>query len=106
MIWSGAERSAPDFCAALLTNLSVHDILNTSRDDIVKEVRILNERKRKYAMAGGLFGLLYLLANRLLPGVPDVLMGAVLVLGILFFILALAPEKTRRKVRKWKRRGD
>ena len=66
----------------------------------------MNERKRKYAMLGGLFGAVYLAANNLLPGVPDLLMGIVLGVGILFFVLALLPEKTSRKVRKWKRRGE
>lgn len=66
----------------------------------------MNERKRKYAMLGGLFGAAYLLSNRLLPGIPELLLGAVLGVGIVFFVLALLPEKTVRKVRKWKRRGE
>lgn len=66
----------------------------------------MNERKRKYAMLGGLFGAVYLLANRVLPGIPELLLGAVLGVGIVFFVLALVPEKTARKVRKWKRRGE
>lgn len=66
------------------------------------EVRIVNERQRKYAMLGGLFGLIYLLGGVL----PDILQGALLGLGILFFVLALLPEKTTRKLRKWKRRGE
>ncbi|MDE7219890.1 MAG: hypothetical protein K2O45_09750 [Oscillospiraceae bacterium] len=66
----------------------------------------MNEEKRKFAMAGGLCGVIYLAANNLLPGVPDVLMGAALGLGCLFFIAALLPEKTAKKIRKWKRRGE
>lgn len=62
----------------------------------------MNERQRKYAMLGGLFGLIYLLGGVL----PDILQGALLGLGILFFVLALLPEKTTRKLRKWKRRGE
>ena len=66
----------------------------------------MNERKRKFAMVGGLCGAVYLVANRLLPSLPEVLMGAVLGLGIVFFIAAMVPEKSAKKVRKWKRRGE
>lgn len=66
----------------------------------------MNERKRKFAMLGGLSGAIYLLANRVLPGVPELLLGVMLGLGIVFFVLALLPEKVARKVRKWKRRGE
>lgn len=66
------------------------------------EVRVMSDRQRKYAMLGGLFGLIYLLGGVL----PDILQGALLGLGILFFVLALLPEKTTRKLRKWKRRGE
>lgn len=66
----------------------------------------MSERKRKFAMLGGLCGAVYLLANRLLPSLPEVLMGAALGLGIVFFILSLLPEKAAKKVRKWKRRGE
>ncbi len=66
----------------------------------------MNGRKQKYALLGGLLGAVYLAANNLLPGVPDFLMGVVLGLGIVFFILALLPEKTARRGRKWKRRGE
>lgn len=62
----------------------------------------MSDRQRKYAMLGGLFGLIYLLGGVL----PDILQGALLGLGILFFVLALLPEKTTRKLRKWKRRGE
>lgn len=66
----------------------------------------MSRRQRTFALLGGLFGLLYLAANGLLPGVPEILMGAVLGLGCLCFIAALLPEKTARKIRKWKRRGE
>ena len=66
----------------------------------------MNERKRKFAMVGGLCGAVYLVAKRLLPSLPEVLMGAVLGLGIVFFIAAMVPEKSAKKLRKWKRRGE
>ena len=66
------------------------------------EVRIVSERQRKFAMLGGLFGLIYLFSGVL----PDLLQGALLGLGVLFFVLALLPEKITKKVRKWKRRGE
>lgn len=62
----------------------------------------MSERQRKFAMLGGLFGLIYLLSGVL----PDLLQGALLGLGIVFFVLSLLPEKTTRKIRKWKRRGE
>ena len=62
----------------------------------------MSERQRKFAMLGGLFGLLYLLSGVL----PDLLQGALLGAGIMFFVLSLLPEKTTRKMRKWKRRGE
>lgn len=66
------------------------------------EVRIVSERQRKFAMLGGLFGLIYLFSGVL----PDLLQGALLGFGVLFFVLALLPEKTAKKLRKWKRRGE
>lgn len=66
----------------------------------------MSERKRKFAMLGGLCGAVYLLANRLLPSLPEVLLGVVLGLGIVFFVAAMVPEKRARKSRKWKRRGE
>lgn len=62
----------------------------------------MSEQQRKYALFGGLFGLLYLLGGSVLP---DFLMGALLGLGILCFVLALMPGKARKRIRKWKRRG-
>lgn len=73
---------------------------------IKKGERTMKERQRKFAMLGGLFGAIYLAANNLLPSLPEVLLGAMLGLGIVFFILALLPEKTARKTRKWKHRGE
>jgi len=66
----------------------------------------MSEKQRKFAMLGGLLGAVYLMARHLLPSLPDILMGVILGLGILFFIMALLPEKSRKKIRKWKRRGE
>lgn len=66
----------------------------------------MSRRQRTFALLGGLSGVIYLATNGLLPGVSEILMGAVLGLGVLFFIAALLPEKTARKMRKWKRRGE
>ncbi|MBD5150751.1 MAG: hypothetical protein HDT18_10395 [Oscillibacter sp.] len=66
----------------------------------------MSERKRKFAMLGGLCGAVYLIANRLLPSLPDVLMGVVLGLGLVFFVAAMVPEKSSKKAWKWKRRGE
>ena len=66
----------------------------------------MSERKQKFAMLGGLCGAVYLVANRLLPSLPEVLMGAVLGLGIVFFVAAMVPEKPAKKAWKWKRRGE
>lgn len=65
----------------------------------------MSERQRKYAMAGGLCGAAYLAENRLLPGLPDILLGTALGLGVVFLVLSLLPEKAAKTVRKWKRRG-
>ena len=61
----------------------------------------MSERQRKFALFGGLFGLIYLFSGFL----PDILQGALLGLGILCFVLALLPEKPTKKIRKWKHRG-
>lgn len=66
----------------------------------------MNERKQRFALLGGLFGAVYLAANHLLPSLPDMLMGAVLGLGLVFLVLSLLPEETLRRLRKWKRRGE
>lgn len=62
------------------------------------------EKQRKFAIAGGLCGAFYL-ANELW-NLPDFIMGLVLGLAILFLVLALLPEETLEKLRKWKRRGE
>lgn len=62
----------------------------------------MGEKKRKYALLGGLCGLAYLLSAGILP---DYFQGIILGVGIVCFILALTPEKRTKKIRKWKRRG-
>lgn len=66
----------------------------------------MTKRQRGFALLGGLLGAVYLTVNRLLPGVPELLLGAVLGLGLVCMVMALLPEKTGKKVRKWKRRGE
>lgn len=61
------------------------------------------EKQRKFAIAGGLCGAFYL-ANDLW-NLPDLVMGAVLGVTVVLLILALLPEETLEKLRKWKRRG-
>lgn len=63
----------------------------------------MTERQRKFAMAGGLCGVIYL-ANDLW-NLPDLLMGVILGLAVVLLILALLPEETLEKLRKWMRRG-
>lgn len=60
------------------------------------------ERKQKFALAGGLFGAAYLAANNTLP---DLLLGLLLGLGLVFLVLSLLPEEALKRIRKWKRRG-
>lgn len=62
----------------------------------------MNERQRKCAMLGGMWGVAYLFSQNILP---DTLAGAVLGLALVFFVAGLLPDKTAKKVRKWKRRG-
>ena len=67
----------------------------------------MNGRKRKFAMAGGLCGVIYLLGRmEARPGVVEFLLGLVLGIGIVCLVLALLPEETLEKLRKWKRRGE
>ena len=66
------------------------------------EVQTMNARQRKFAMLGGLWGLAYLTAQNILP---DFFAGVVLAIAVIFFVAALLPDKTAKKVRKWKRRG-
>ena len=66
----------------------------------------MNEKKRKFAMAGGLCGVLYLLGQQVdWPGAVDFLLGLVLGIGVLCLILSLLPEETLEKLREWKNRG-
>lgn len=65
----------------------------------------MNEMRRRYAIAGGLFGLVYLLSGRLPLGVSEFLMGLLLVLGPVFLAMSLLPEAAQEKLRRWKRRG-
>ena len=62
----------------------------------------MSERQRKFAMLGGLCGLLYLISQNILS---DYLLGVVLAIAAMSFVAALLPDKTAKKVRKWKRRG-
>lgn len=62
----------------------------------------MNMRQRKCAMLGGLWGLAYLFSQNALP---DFIQGAVLGVAIIFFMAALLPDKTAKRIRKWKRRG-
>lgn len=62
----------------------------------------MNERQRKCAMLGGMWGAAYLFTQDILP---DFILGAVLGVALIFFIAALLPDETAKKVRKWKRRG-
>ena len=62
--------------------------------------------KRWFAAVGGLCGAAYLVSNRLLPALPEFLLGLLLGVGIVFMIVGLLPEENWRKLRKWKRRGE
>lgn len=62
--------------------------------------------QRRFALVGGLFGLVYLILNGLLPSFPELLLGLLLGLGLVFLVLGLLPEERWRKLRKWKHRGE
>lgn len=62
----------------------------------------MSERQRKCAMLGGLWGAAYLFAQNVLS---DFLLGVVLSVAGIFFMAALLPDKSVKKIRKWKRRG-
>jgi len=64
------------------------------------------EKQRRFAVIGGLCGAAYLTLNNLLPSVPELLLGLLLGLGVVFLLLGLLPEETLRKLRKWKHRGE
>ncbi len=61
-------------------------------------VPMKTEEQRPFAAAGGLCGA----ANRLLPGLPELLLG----LGLAFLTLGLLPEGLWRRIRRWKRRRE
>lgn len=62
--------------------------------------------QRRFALAGGLFGAVYLVLNDLLPSLPELLLGLLLGLGMVFLLLGLLPGEGWRRLRKWKRRGE
>lgn len=65
-----------------------------------------NERRTWLAAAGGICGAAYLAANQLVPSIPDILMGLLLGLGAVLMMIGLLPEEARKRLRKWKRRGE
>lgn len=64
------------------------------------------EKQRRLAALGGLCGAAYLTLTNVLPGAPELLLGLLLGLTIVFLIGGLLPDETRQKLRKWKRRGE
>ena len=60
-------------------------------------VPMKTEEQRPFAAAGGLCGAAYLAANRLLPGLPELLLGLLLGLGLA--LLVNAKIKCRTLVR-------
>ncbi len=67
----------------------------------------MNERQRKFAMVGGLCGVIYLLGQlEERPGIVEFFLGLVLGGGMLCLIASLLPDGTLEKLRKWKRRGE
>lgn len=64
------------------------------------------QNQRRFAIAGGLFGAIYLILNKALPSAPDFLLGLLLGLGMVLLILGLLPGESWRRLRKWKRRGE
>ncbi len=64
------------------------------------------EKQRKFAVIGGLCGAVYLTLNQLWPTVPELLLGLLLGVGLVFLVVSLLPEGSWRKLRKWKRRGE
>lgn len=64
----------------------------------------MNSLKKKFAVAGGLLGLLYLAANNVLPGIPDFLMGFVLGIAMVFLLASLLPDAAMVRIRSWKRK--
>ena len=64
------------------------------------------ERQKRFAAIGGLCGAAYLVCNRLLPSLPEFLLGLLLGLGLVCLVAGLLPGENWRKLRKWKRRGE
>lgn len=62
----------------------------------------MSERQRKFALLGGICGALYLFSQNI---ISDFFLGVILAVAVIFFVGALLPDKTAKKVRKWKRRG-
>lgn len=65
-----------------------------------------DERRTWLAAAGGICGAAYLAANQLVPSIPDILMGLLLGLGAVLMMIGLLPEEARKRLRKWKYRGE
>lgn len=65
-----------------------------------------DERRTWLAAAGGICGAAYLAANQLALSIPDILMGLLLGLGAVLMMIGLLPEEARKRLRKWKRRGE
>ena len=64
------------------------------------------ERQKRFAAIGGLCGAAYLVCNRLLPTLPEFLLGLLLGLTMVFLLVGLLQQENWRKLRKWKRRGE
>lgn len=64
----------------------------------------MNSTRKKFAAIGAVTGILYLVANNTLPGIPDFLMGFVLGIAMVFLLASLLPEAAMARIRKWKRK--
>lgn len=62
--------------------------------------------QKRFAIAGGLFGAVYLALNNSMPTFPEFLLGLLLGLGVVSLALGLLPEENWRRLRKWKRHGE
>ena len=60
----------------------------------------MNKRQRKFAVCGGLCGVIYLI-NLFYP-LPDFLRCFAIGFAFGLLILALLPDEVRRRLRKWK----
>ena len=63
-------------------------------------------KQRRFAAVGCLFGAAYLVLNRAVPTVPELLLGLLLGLALALMIVGLLPGESWRKLGKWKRRGE